>query len=71
METVKKVIDSASSTVWGVSSTEQQQQHQQQQQQQQEEVQHGDEPLSGIQGQGTATDPYDAGNREGMSFHGN
>ncbi|PWY67182.1 hypothetical protein BO70DRAFT_433003 [Aspergillus heteromorphus CBS 117.55] len=25
---------------------------------------HGDEPLSGIQGKGTATDPYDAGNRE-------
>ncbi|PYI08984.1 hypothetical protein BO78DRAFT_267118, partial [Aspergillus sclerotiicarbonarius CBS 121057] len=27
-------------------------------------AQHGDEPLSGIQGKGTATDPYDAGNRD-------
>ncbi|PYH93699.1 hypothetical protein BO71DRAFT_399522 [Aspergillus ellipticus CBS 707.79] len=26
--------------------------------------QHGEEPLSGIQGKGTATDPYDAGNRD-------
>ncbi|RAQ43591.1 solid-state culture expressed protein (Aos23) [Aspergillus flavus] len=26
-------------------------------------TQHGEEPISGIQGRGTATDPYDAGNR--------
>ncbi|EAW13122.1 uncharacterized protein ACLA_015640 [Aspergillus clavatus NRRL 1] len=26
--------------------------------------QHGEEPLSGVQGRGTATDPYDAGNRD-------
>ncbi|RMJ26202.1 hypothetical protein PHISP_02945 [Aspergillus sp. HF37] len=51
METVNKVIDSASSALWRPSNTEQQ-------------AQHGDEPLAGIQGQGTATDPYDAGNRD-------
>ncbi|GIJ86191.1 hypothetical protein Asppvi_005073 [Aspergillus pseudoviridinutans] len=27
-------------------------------------AQHGEEPVSGIQGRGTATDPYDAGNRD-------
>ncbi|KAF7161479.1 hypothetical protein CNMCM5623_007050 [Aspergillus felis] len=27
-------------------------------------AQHGDEPVSGVQGRGTATDPYDAGNRD-------
>jgi hypothetical protein len=26
----------------------------------------GEEPVSGETGQGTATDPYDAGNKEGM-----
>ncbi|KAF5864796.1 hypothetical protein ETB97_006334 [Aspergillus alliaceus] len=26
-------------------------------------TQHGEEPISGVQGRGTATDPYDAGNR--------
>ncbi|GFF26626.1 hypothetical protein IFM46972_01842 [Aspergillus udagawae] len=28
-------------------------------------AQHGEEPVSGVQGRGTATDPYDAGNRDG------
>jgi hypothetical protein len=26
---------------------------------------HSDEPVSGVQGRGTVTDPYDAGNRDG------
>lgn len=29
------------------------------------EQQQGQEPVSGEQGQGTATDPFDAGNKEG------
>lgn len=28
-------------------------------------AQHGEEPVSGVQGRGTPTDPYDAGNRDG------
>jgi hypothetical protein len=28
-------------------------------------TQHGEEPVSGVQGRGTPTDPYDAGNRDG------
>jgi hypothetical protein len=28
---------------------------------------HGDEPVSGVQGRGTVSDPYDAGNRDGES----
>lgn len=27
-----------------------------------------EEPLSGAQGQGTATDPYDGGNRQGKTY---
>lgn len=51
METINRALDSASHAIWG----ETHQQHQQ----------HGEEPLSGVQGQGQATDPYDAGNRDG------
>jgi hypothetical protein len=29
-------------------------------------IPHGEEPLSGVTGKGTSTDPYDAGNRDGM-----
>lgn len=28
---------------------------------------HDDEPMSGVQGKGSADDPYDAGNRDGKS----
>lgn len=28
-------------------------------------TQHGEEPVAGVQGRGTPTDPYDAGNRDG------
>jgi len=30
----------------------------------------GEEPVSGVTGKGTSTDPYDAGNRDGMSHIG-
>ena len=29
----------------------------------------GEEPVSGQKGQGTATDPYDAGNKDGKDNH--
>ncbi|EYE94114.1 uncharacterized protein EURHEDRAFT_413722 [Aspergillus ruber CBS 135680] len=51
METINKALDSASHAIWGETHP----QHQQ----------HGEEPLSGVQGQGKTTDPYDAGNRDG------
>ncbi|ODM18056.1 hypothetical protein SI65_06844 [Aspergillus cristatus] len=50
METINRALDSASHVIWGETHP----QHQQ----------HGEEPLSGVQGQGKATDPYDAGNRD-------
>lgn len=50
MDAVNRALDSASHAIWGETHP----QHQQ----------HGEEPLSGVQGRGTATDPYDAGNRE-------
>ncbi|KAI9928205.1 hypothetical protein ASPWEDRAFT_170797 [Aspergillus wentii DTO 134E9] len=56
METVHKVVDAASHAIWGEANT--------QDQHNQSLEQHGDEPLSGIQGKGSATDPYDAGNRD-------
>lgn len=57
METVSRVINTASNAIWGEGS------------QQQTTGQEHDEPISGVQGAGAATDPYDAGNREGKSFH--
>lgn len=36
--------------------------------QEQHRQQHGEEPISGVPGRGTVTDPYDAGNRDGMSL---
>lgn len=51
METVNKVYHAASHAVWG---------------EEDEERKSGEEPVSGETGQGTATDPYDAGNMEGM-----
>lgn len=52
METVNKYVNAASTVIWGENSSPQAQQH-------------GEEPLSGVQGQGSATDPYDGGNRDG------
>ncbi|KAJ9203976.1 hypothetical protein DTO166G4_7033 [Paecilomyces variotii] len=57
METVNRAIDTASQAIWGENSSQSQLQQQQQQQ-------HGSEPLSGVSGKGTVTDPYDAGNRD-------
>ncbi|PKY03556.1 hypothetical protein P168DRAFT_164840 [Aspergillus campestris IBT 28561] len=36
--------------------------------QEQRRQQHGEEPIAGVPGRGTVTDPYDAGNRDGMSL---
>lgn len=52
METVSRVINTASNAIWGEGSR------------QQTTGQEHDEPISGVQGAGGATDPYDAGNRE-------
>lgn len=51
METVNKYVNAASTVIWGDSNSPQSQQH-------------GEEPISGVQGRGRATDPYDAGNRD-------
>lgn len=53
METVNKYVNAASTVIWGDNNSLQAQQH-------------GEEPISGVQGRGRATDPYDAGNRDGM-----
>lgn len=55
MEAVNKVINTASTAIWGESNPQSQ------------TAQHADEPVSGVQGRGEANDPYDAGNREGKS----
>lgn len=52
METVNKVVDAGYKAIWGDNDGT--------------NKPHGDEPVSGITGTGTATDPYDAGNRDGM-----
>ncbi|KAJ5508667.1 hypothetical protein N7527_010810 [Penicillium freii] len=51
METVNKYVNAASTVIWGDNNSPQTQQH-------------GEEPISGVQGRGRATDPYDAGNRD-------
>lgn len=52
METVNKYVNSASTVIWGENGSPQTQQH-------------GEEPISGVQGKGCVTDPYDGGNRDG------
>lgn len=51
MDTVHKVVDAASKAIWGETTDQQ-------------KGQQAEEPVSGAQGKGTATDPYDGGNRE-------
>ncbi|KAJ5497065.1 hypothetical protein N7463_009052 [Penicillium fimorum] len=51
METVNKYVTAASTVIWGENESPKAQQH-------------GEEPMSGVQGQGRATDPYDGGNRD-------
>ncbi|KAJ6119631.1 hypothetical protein N7523_003911 [Penicillium sp. IBT 18751x] len=53
MEAVNKVITTASHAIWGDNDAQSQQAQQSH-----------DEPISGVQGKGSATDPYDAGNRD-------
>ncbi|CAG7979309.1 unnamed protein product [Penicillium salamii] len=55
METVNKYVTAASTAIWGQNGDPNATQITQQ---------HGEEPLSGVQGKGDTTDPYDAGNRE-------
>ncbi|GLB11632.1 hypothetical protein AtubIFM57258_008502 [Aspergillus tubingensis] len=57
METINRTFNNASNALWN-------EVHPNQTPDSQLNQQHGDEPLSGIQGRGTATDPYDAGNRD-------
>ncbi|RAH46379.1 uncharacterized protein BO95DRAFT_463146 [Aspergillus brunneoviolaceus CBS 621.78] len=54
METLNRTFNNATTALWNEFQPGEQQQLQP----------HGDEPLSGIQGKGTATDPYDGGNRD-------
>jgi hypothetical protein len=53
METVNKVINTASNAIWGENDAQSQQAQQSH-----------DEPISGVQGKGFANDPFDAGNRD-------
>lgn len=52
METVNRYVSAASNVIWGENGSPHAQQH-------------GEEPVSGVQGKGQATDPYDGGNRDG------
>lgn len=62
METVNKYVTAASTAIWGQNGDPNATQITQQ---------HGEEPLSGVQGKGDTTDPYDAGNREGKCIISN
>lgn len=53
METVNKVVNAASTAIWGEGNNNNQ-----------STQPHGEEPISGVQGKGAANDPYDAGNRD-------
>ncbi|KAI9370801.1 hypothetical protein BJX61DRAFT_514077 [Aspergillus egyptiacus] len=61
MESITHAVQNASNAIW--SEVDAIRGHQTQQADQGAQ-QHGEEPISGVQGKGTATDPYDAGNRE-------
>jgi len=52
IQSVDKVVEAGKRAIWGESTESQQQ------------VPHGEEPVAGKMGLGTATDPYDAGNRD-------
>jgi hypothetical protein len=51
IESVDKVVNAGKRAIWGPDNKT--------------DKPHGDEPISGVTGKGTATDPYDAGNRDG------
>lgn len=56
IQSVDKVVEAGKKAIWGESTETQQQ------------TSLGEEPVAGKRGLGTATDPYDAGNRDGMLF---
>lgn len=53
IETVDKAVNAGKRAIWGNSNND-------------TNKPHGEEPISGVTGKGSATDPYDAGNRDGM-----
>ncbi|KAL3460386.1 hypothetical protein BJX64DRAFT_187534 [Aspergillus heterothallicus] len=57
---VQNASNAASNAIWG---TGEQQQPQSQRTEQIVAARHGEEPLSGVQGRGTAADPFDSGNK--------
>lgn len=57
MAAVNNVINTASHSIWDDTDV-----------QSQKTEQSHDEPISGVQGKGTANDPYEAGNRDGKSI---
>ena len=59
METISNAVHAASAALWGEDSSSQHEQTLDQ---------HGDEPMSGVQGKGNGIDPFDGGNREGKSL---
>ncbi|KAL6238539.1 hypothetical protein BDW75DRAFT_13601 [Aspergillus navahoensis] len=64
METITQAVQSASNALWNEVEALRGGQQTQTEQRDPQQQQHGDEPISGIQGKGTVTDPYDAGNRD-------
>jgi hypothetical protein len=56
IESVDKVVDAGKKAIWGDTAD-------------QSSSPHGEEPVAGKTGLGTATDPYDAGNRDGMFLY--
>ncbi|KAJ5561165.1 hypothetical protein N7535_009362 [Penicillium sp. DV-2018c] len=54
METVNKYVNAASNAVWGENSPEAQK----------SATNYNEEPISGVQGTGRPTDPYDGGNQQ-------
>ncbi|KAL4785617.1 hypothetical protein BJX76DRAFT_356009 [Aspergillus varians] len=65
METISQAVHSASNAIWNEVDALRGGQHQTTETTEQPaSQQHGEEPISGIQGKGTVDDPYDAGNRD-------
>lgn len=60
IESVDRVVNAGKKAIWGQSGAEEKGD--------QSSIPHGEEPVAGKRGLGTATDPYDAGNRDGMVF---
>ncbi|KAL4920455.1 hypothetical protein BDW62DRAFT_198771 [Aspergillus aurantiobrunneus] len=64
METISQAVHNASNALWNEVDMLRGRHQQTGQTTEQRAQQHGEEPISGIQGKGTAKDPYDAGNRD-------